>query len=244
MAGSLQDMLLLVVSFLLILGGVGYWLYSYIEQQQRKIGVLENVLYELRHLVVQNQKDSSYSEQSEHEEHRHGGQEDTPIQNPIGEVSEGRKMYSDPPESVTEEVEHTLDDFDMALPSSINDTVRDLRPGGTLDINEDEILRSWSKLENKGSGLAKKSDDESSNEEKNFKSLFVGKDTDNNSVASASQTGSPLESMTLKDLRSLGISRKISGAKSMKRGDLLEALRSMGSEIEIAGPESLIKTLD
>jgi hypothetical protein len=240
MTGSLQDMLLLVVSFLLILGGVGYWLYSYIEQQQRKIGVLENVLYELRHLVVQNQKDSSYFEQKHHEEHRH---EDAPIHNPIEEVSESRKIYSDPPESVTEEVEHSLDDFDMALPS-MDDSVHDLRPGGTLDLNEEEILRSWSKLENKGSGLAKKSDEEPSNEEKNFKSLFVGKDNDNSSVVSSSQTGSPLESMTLKDLRSLGVSRKISGTKSMKRGDLLEALRSMGSEIEIAGPESSIKTLD
>ena len=48
MNAGTQDMLLLTASFLLILGGVAYWLYSFIEAQQRKLGVLENVLYELR----------------------------------------------------------------------------------------------------------------------------------------------------------------------------------------------------
>ena len=47
MNAGTQDLLLLTASFLLILGGVAYWLYSNIEAQQRKLGVLENVLYEL-----------------------------------------------------------------------------------------------------------------------------------------------------------------------------------------------------
>ena len=51
MSSNLQDLLLIVASFLLILGGVTYWLYTAIEQNQRKIGVLENVLYELRFTI-------------------------------------------------------------------------------------------------------------------------------------------------------------------------------------------------
>ena len=258
MPESLQDTLLLVASFLLILGGVTYWLYSYIEQQQRKLGVLENVIYELR-FTLQSRSGSgsgsgndsgsgsdsgsgngSGNDSGTSKNHFHNESPAEHIELPV-DIEEPR--YSNPPESVTDEVEHTVADFELDLPDALNtgmdeDETLDndaLRPGGTVELDEDEIMASWSKTK-----PATKS------QESQFKSLFVSSEKDSSTV----QTGSPLESMTMKDLRALGTQRKISGAKSMKRAELLEALRSADGErtitlpIGVSAPQNTLRSLE
>jgi hypothetical protein len=115
--------------------------------------------------------------------------------------------YAAPPESVTDEVEHTLGDWNSSPES-------ELRPGASIDMNEEEIMQGWSIQSQKKIGEPDNSQ---------FKNLFVSPST------VSVQSGSPLESMSLKDLRQVASSRKISGAKSMKRNDLLEALRASSS---------------
>jgi len=252
MAESLQDMLLLVASFLLILGGVTYWLYSYIEQQQRKLGVLENVIYELRFTLQSRSGNSNGNDSGSGNDSGNGnsnGSSETSKNHNESSAPEHIELpvdaeeprYSNPPESVTEEVEHTVADFELDLPDALNtgmdeDETLDndaLRPGGTVELDEDEILADWSKTK-----PATKS------QESQFKSLFVSSDP------SSAQTGSPLESMTMKDLRVLGTQRKISGAKSMKRAELLEALRAADGErtitlpIGVSAPQNTLRSLE
>lgn len=213
-------MLLLTASFLLILGGVAYWLYSNIEAQQRKLGVLENVLYELR-FAIQERKvtdedahkvhlrnsppeiDMADYHQTETEE---GEQKETEAET---EKTIGIQRYVEPPESVVGEVEHTMRDFDMELPSAADDEEDNLRPGGVLDLNEDEILNGWNKAK--------------PTEESQFKKLFVG------NVGEAPAAGSLLESMPTKQLRELATERGLRVTKSMKKSELLEVLRSSAS---------------
>ena len=217
MTGGTQDLLLLTASFLLILGGVAYWLYSNIEAQQRKLGVLENVLYELRFALQERKvtdeeahkvhlRDSPPEIDMAEMEHREeNGAEAETEENT--EKTIGIQRYVEPPESVAGEVEHTMRDFDIELPSAGDEEEDNLRPGGVLDLNEDEILKGWNKAK--------------PTEESQFKKLFVGNVGD-----SATAGGSLLESMPTKQLRELATERGLRVTKSMKKSELLEVLRS------------------
>ena len=219
MNAGTQDLLLLTASFLLILGGVAYWLYSNIEAQQRKLGVLENVLYELR-FAIQERK---VTDEEAHKVHLRDSPPEIDMadyhqtETEEGELKEaetektiGIQRYVEPPESVAGEVEHTMRDFDTELPSAGDDEEDNLRPGGVLDLNEDEILNGWNKSK--------------PTEESQFKKLFVG------NVGETPAAGSLLESMPTKQLRELATERGLRVTKSMKKSELLEVLRSSATQ--------------
>jgi len=213
MNAGTQDLLLLTASFLLILGGVAYWLYSLVETQQRKLGVLENVLYELR-FAIQERKvtDDSHGvnlrdSPPEIDQAEESAREEEPEEE---EKVVGIQRYVEPPESVAGEVENTMKEFDLELPDN-GVEVDDLRPGGILYLNEDEVLSGWNKAK--------------PTEESQFKKLFVG------SVGDEKSTGSPLESMPTKQLKELAQERGLRVSKSMKKSEVLELLRSSAGPV-------------
>ena len=111
-----------------------------------------------------------------------------------------------------------MKEFDDDLPGD------GLRPGGILDLNEDEILSDWNK--------------KPASEEANFKNLFVG-----SNASPVSNTGStPLDSMSLKELKSMASQRKIAGVKNMKRSELVEALRTQLPSVD--SPQNVIRSLE
>jgi len=230
MNGPTQDLLLLTASFLLILGGVAYWLYSNIEAQQRKLGVLENVLYELR-FALQERK---VTDEEAHKVHLTNSPPEIDASDmPSGEEEEaeekeiGIQRYVEPPESVAGEVEDTIREFDIGLPSAGDDEEDNLRPGGILDLNEEEILQGWDKSK--------------PTEESQFKKLFVG----NVGEASSTVTNSPLESMSTKDLKELAAKRGLRVTKSMKKSEVLEALRSSaGSAPASVATQNVVRRLE
>lgn len=214
MNAGTQDLLLLTASFLLILGGVAYWLYSLVETQQRKLGVLENVLYELR-FAIQERKvtDDSHGvnlrdSPPEIDQAEESAREEEPDEEEEKVV--GIQRYVEPPESVAGEVENTMKEFDLELPDN-GAEVDDLRPGGILDLNEDEVLSGWNKAK--------------PTEESQFKKLFVG------SAGDEKSTGSPLESMPTKQLKELAQERGLRVSKSMKKSEVLELLRSSAGPV-------------
>jgi len=215
MNAGTQDLLLLTASFLLILGGVAYWLYSLVETQQRKLGVLENVIYELRFAI----QERRVTDDENKVNLRDSPPEIDLAEQPQEEQEEkvvGIQRYVEPPESVAGEVENTMKDFDHDLPSA-EEEADDLRPGGILDLNEDEVLEGWNKAK--------------PTEESQFKKLFVGSADDKS-------TGSPLESMPLKQLKELAQERGLRVSKSMKKSEVLELLRSA------AGPQNVVRRLE
>ena len=223
MNAGTQDMLLLTASFLLILGGVAYWLYSFIEAQQRKLGVLENVLYELRFALQERRvTDDSHGVELANGPAPSGAEEE---EKPVAEPEQEEKVvgiqrYVEPPESVAGEVEETMKDFDLELPSA-GDDADDLRPGGILDLNEDEVLKGWN---------SKKATEDSQ-----FKKLFVG------TVGDDKSTGSPLESLPTKQLREMAQERGLRVSKSMKKPELLELLRSSAAP---QGAQNVVRRLE
>jgi hypothetical protein len=221
MNAGTQDMLLLTASFLLILGGVAYWLYSFIEAQQRKLGVLENVLYELRFALQERRvTDESHGVQLSNSPASDEAEE-TNVEKPDEEEEKvvGIQRYVEPPESVAGELEQSMKDFDVELPSVEAD---ELRPGGILDLNEDEVLKGWN---------TKKPTEESQ-----FKKLFVGSVGDEGSASA-----SPLESMPTKQLRELAQERGLRVTKSMKKTELLEVLRSSAGPV---APQNVVRRLE
>ena len=226
-----QDLLLLTASFLLILGGVAYWLYSNIEAQQRKLGVLENVLYELR-FAIQERK---VTDEDAHKVHLTNSPPEmdasvNPSEQESSEDTEekeiGVQRYVEPPESVAGEVENTIREFDIDLPSA-DDEEDNLRPGGVLDLNEEEILQGWNKSK--------------PTEESQFKKLFVGNAGDSASTV----TNSPLESMSTKDLKELAVKRGLRVTKSMKKSEVLEALRSSaGLTAPVSATQNVVRRLE
>ena len=227
-----QDLLLLTASFLLILGGVAYWLYSNIEAQQRKLGVLENVLYELR-FALQERK---VTDEEAHKVHLRDSPSEIdasvmPSEHEPSEEAEekeiGIQRYVEPPESVAGEVEDTIREFDIGLPSAGDDEEDNLRPGGVLDLNEEEILQGWGKSK--------------PTEESQFKKLFVG----NVGEPASTVTNSPLESMSTKDLKDLAAKRGLRVTKSMKKSEVLDALRSSaGSAPASVATQNVVRRLE
>lgn len=227
-----QDLLLLTASFLLILGGVAYWLYSNIEAQQRKLGVLENVLYELR-FALQERK---VTDEEAHKVHLRDSPSEIdasvmPSEHEPSEEAEekeiGIQRYVEPPESVAGEVEDTIREFDIGLPSAGDDEEDNLRPGGVLDLNEEEILQGWDKSK--------------PTEESQFKKLFVG----NAGEPASTVTNSPLESMSTKDLKDLAAKRGLRVTKSMKKSEVLDALRSSaGSAPASVATQNVVRRLE
>ena len=227
-----QDLLLLTASFLLILGGVAYWLYSNIEAQQRKLGVLENVLYELR-FALQERK---VTDEEAHKVHLRDSPSEIdasimPSEHEPSEETEekeiGIQRHVEPPESVAGEVEDTIREFDIGLPSAGDDEEDNLRPGGVLDLNEEEILQGWDKSK--------------PTEESQFKKLFVG----NVGEPASTVTNSPLESMSTKDLKDLAAKRGLRVTKSMKKSEVLDALRSSaGSAPASVATQNVVRRLE
>jgi hypothetical protein len=136
--------------------------------------------------------------------------EEGEIKEEESEKTIGIQRYVEPPESVAGEIEHTMRDFDTELPSAGDDEEDNLRPGGVLDLNEDEILNGWNKSK--------------PTEESQFKKLFVG------NVGEVAAAGSLLESMPTKQLRELATERGLRVTKSMKKSELLEVLRSSATQ--------------
>jgi hypothetical protein len=50
--------------------------------------------------------------------------------------------------------------------------------------------------------------------------------------------------MSLKDLRSMASQRKITGAKNMKRNELVEALRVQLPSVTVESPQNVIRSLE
>jgi hypothetical protein len=87
------------------------------------------------------------------------------------------------------------------------------------------INKAINELESSTPSVSSKSDDVSDNDVEQYKSVIEDA-VSNDVIPSASKVSVNYESMTIKELQNLAKSRGISGAGSMKKGSIIEALKT------------------
>jgi hypothetical protein len=218
---SLESIFLILCGAIL-LTGVLYWFWSHLQLTQKKVQLLENVVFELRGLLgttpgpgpvpvkTENTQSSPYND-LEDDDWEDDGADATDIK----EVSDGstplEDIVADVPLSGLGGGPSTLAPVELSgslLPEgvSVNETAEALP-------SYEEVQRNREEAEN------------------GFRSLFVTPAT----VPSSSKSttgGDALENMTLKDLRRLAEERGIKGASELRKKELLPILRQQTGFVE------------
>jgi hypothetical protein len=206
---SLSDTLTVGLVLVLIFGSIALYLYTRIQQAEQKISLLESILLELK-------------------------------------MSSEVKSYSELPASDGGAKANTsMDDSDY-VPfsdgdnySTAKDDSDDYYPGAVIDASDLNIKpKSPSPTPSVSSKLEELAAEDIAEVEQ-YKSVIaeaVDNDEDSESLPKASKVSVNYESMTLKELQTLAKSRGITGAGSMKKGPIIEALktsdRSQGGSVE------------
>lgn len=181
---NISDTFYVALCMTVLILGVVYWFWTQNQYIQRKLNLLENIVYEMKTAM------NSLPEPL-HEEPVHGSVVDTDVSGHVAREPESSTLhpavYAPAPSSVLgededllhEELSDTVQPLEAEVPSD------DLQPGGV------------------GSSIKE----------------IVLPDT--------SEKGSALDSMTLKELRRLAEHKKISGASTMRKQALIDAIRNV-----------------
>lgn len=197
---SLSDTLTVGLVLVLLFGSIALYLYTRIQQAEQKISLLEGILLDLK----MSTEIKSYTELPAHEESVAKG----------GAVSDLTEAYIPYGDDDDENVNETEDDKDNYYPGAVikaYDETKSPSPSPSVssrnsDTDATEIDQYKSIIAD-----AMKSDSESKNDDV---------------LPSASKVSVNYEAMTLKELQNLAKSRGITGAGSMKKGQIIEALKT------------------
>jgi hypothetical protein len=204
---SLSDTLTVGLVLVLLFGSIALYLYTRIQQAEQKISLLESILLDLK----MSTEVKSYTELPAHE------------QDSYSKVDRGMEEAYIPYDIDDEDGERTSNDDDDVFPGALVGSSSPIKTGSPAP------------------SVSSRNDDTNDNEIIQYKSIIadaVKSDDDNlvDSLPSASKISTNYEAMTLKELQTLAKSRGISGAGSMKKGAIIEALktsdRSLSNPIE------------
>jgi hypothetical protein len=193
---SLSDTLTVCLVLVLLFGSIALYLYTRIQQAEQKISLLEGILLDLK----MSTEVKSYTELPAHEESvTKGGSNLTEAYMPYGE-----------------------DDDE----ENDNDSPDNYYPGAVINAS------GTSKSPSPSPSVSSRNADADDNEVDQYKSVIADaiKDDSESKVEevlpNASKVTVNYEAMTLKELQNLAKSRGITGAGSMKKGPIIEALRT------------------
>lgn len=194
---SLSDTLTVGLVLVLLFGSIALYLYTRIQQAEQKISLLEGILLE----VKMSSEIKSYSELPAHE---------MPVSK-TGGSSNHTDAYVPYEEDNEETVNNASNDDD------------DYYPGAVINASDN------SKSPSPSPSVSSRSDDAPDSEVDQYKSIIadaVKSDGSSEESRNLSKVSVNYESMTLKELQNLAKSRGISGAGSMKKGSIIEALKT------------------
>lgn len=229
-----METIFLVLSGVILIGGVLYWFWSHIQLTQKKVQLLENAVFELRGLVSGGSRDQEGG----------GGDSGSGSSSDSGSGSSQAPVYQDladdEEEDWTASLPATAATAAAAASSSSSVEIgstslaslqeeNDLQPGGRLEVPSPSVEETAPKVVN--------TDDQ-------FRELFVQREprtpasplaastavAGDDSVTAVTApppapTSESLESMPVKDLRRLAEQRGITGVSEMRKKEILSALR-------------------
>lgn len=195
---SLSDTLTVGLVLVLLFGSIALYLYTRIQQAEQKISLLEGILLDLK----MSTEVKSYTELPAHEESvTKGGMG--------ADLTEAYIPYGD-------------DDDD----ENENDSKDNYYPGAVVNATGN------TKSPSPSPSVSSKHDDADDTEVDQYKSVIADAIKDDSEpkaeevLPNASKVTVNYESMTLKELQNIAKSRGITGAGSMKKGPIIEALKT------------------
>lgn len=219
----------MILSGVILFAGILYWLWSHIQLTQKKVQLLENAVFELRGLVgtrgpdlvaasssvastqprASPFKDLDDDDWDEHEKTEEVPAVSTPIDNICAESATGSTSLEElgigSGEVAVEHEGHdegnNEDDPEKEIDGFVLNS--DLMPGGRIYAPPDEPPAVEQQQER-------------------FRDLFVQPEASSSPSTPATQS---LDSMPVNELRRLAIQRGISGARDMRKKEILAALR-------------------
>jgi len=198
--------------------GIVYWFWTQVQYLQRKVNLLDNVVYEMKTLIS-NLPGPSESREYKNDEPSFSNIEPNQQNSPVNNV------YSAPPESVAGDIEAERMASEIEFESF----------SGASDISTqiDDVTVYASPTEDK-----KEEDDLQPG------GLAHIQDVKKVSAFSDSSIESPLSSMSIKELRRMAEANNIPGASELRKKDLIKALRDKVGQIiadeQIKEPEGVL----
>ena len=216
-----METLFLILSGVILVAGVVYWLWSHIQLTQKKVQLLENAVFELRAMIPPGGGTAgppSHSLPSPSPSHAQPGRQSGYLASPeaLQTPTQVDKPYADLDDddwdetpsmdvpAVSTPLEETVTQTPVPTPelpalitreAEMTDADADLMPGGRISLGEPEAPPA-----------------EETPKEDPFKQVFAN-------------PRPALEGMPLKELRRLGEQRGLVGAADMRKKELLAALR-------------------
>jgi hypothetical protein len=241
-----MESIFLILSGVILVAGVLYWLWSHIQLTQKKVQLLENAVFELRGMLANSGGGAS------------GGGPGVPVppssptkQVQVAASSAGvaamleqqggsvavSRADDDEDDGWGDERKSTpLDDLD-APTLEMHEVVEDaLQPGGrAMSFAAEETDTKVVGAPVVEEIVSETIDLDASAGAEQFRSLFVAQEKPASAAAPAasavSRTPESLESMPVKDLRRLAEQRGIAGAADMRKKEILAALRQQVSVV-------------
>lgn len=229
-----MESIFLILSGVILMAGVLYWLWSHIQLTQKKVQLLENAVFELRGMLGSGSGPGPGIP---------AGPPASPTKTVVIEEPSAAAVAASTSTSASEEEEDwkstPLDALEEMPTLSVTET-DDLQPGGraiaggSLDIDFSDPPAF--------APAPAPTASETTDTTESFRNLFVKQESAPASTpaSSTSSKGSEsLDNMPLKELRRLGEQRGIAGAADMRKKDLLAALRQ-----QVAAPTLVASSLD
>jgi hypothetical protein len=228
----------LCVTILLL--GIVYWFWTQVQYLQRKVNLLDNVVYEMKTFIANLPGPAELQQQQPRFEPQHVEQVS---ESPVGTV------YSAPPESVAGDLEAerlaSEIEFEVFSGASSDQDNRDsyLAPLEEVSDEGDEGSGSnggnggnggsGSSGSSGGSGSNGRSGSSGSDENDDLQpgGLALAADTKKVTAFSDSSIESPLSSMSIKELRRMAEANNIPGSAELRKKDLIKALRDKVGQI-------------
>jgi hypothetical protein len=207
-----MESIFMILSGVILFAGILYWLWSHIQLTQKKVQLLENAVFELRGLVgtrgpdlvaapraspFKDLDDDDWDEPEKIEEEVKAIS--TPIDNIGAETATGSTSLEElgiSAGNVVIEREGHEEEEEVNQQEQVSD---DLMPGGRIYAPPDEPPAV---------------------EQERFRELFVQSD-----ASPSTPVAQSLDSMPVNELRRLAIQRGITGARDMRKKEILAALR-------------------
>ena len=210
-----MEAIFLILSGVILLAGIFYWLWSHIQLTQKKVLLIENSVHELRDIL------SKRTAPPEPEIKMVTATTTAPVYNDLSDDDWAEEDGTNTDIKTVPMVSTPLDSLDgghdvvvtheepefKSQPLSTIQEVDELQPGGRI-LGGD------------------------SSDEKEFRELFVARTPEESSAATTSTNntaGSTLESLSVKELRRIAEQRGITRAGELRKRELLAALRDQNT---------------
>lgn len=216
-----MEAIFLILSGVILLAGIFYWLWSHIQLTQKKVLLIENSVHELRDILSKRVPPP----EPEGDIKMVSATTTAPIYNDLSDddwADENGNTNSDPDIKTIPMVSTPLDALDEEHHDVIVTHAEMLSPEEEYKSQPLSTIQEVDELQPGGRIL-------DGGDDKEFRELFVARTPEESSAVTNNNSGSTLESMSVKELRRIAEQRGITRAGELRKRELLAALRDQGT---------------